>query len=215
MIPRIYDNLEPRLKKNKVLVILGPRRSGKTTLLKNLLKKTKLKYKLDSGDNLSVQDILKSQRFESILPYLSGYQLFALDEAQHVPNIGMALKIIVDQIPEIKVIVTGSSTLDLRGQLGEPLVGRKIDLHLFPISQMELMKNYNQYELKNNLLPQILIYGSYPEVMTAKNMGEKKELIEQITNTYLLKDILEFERVKDSKTIRDLLKLLSFQVGQE
>lgn len=215
MIPRVYTNLESFLRQNKVLVLYGPRRVGKTTLLGELLSQTKLKYKLDSGDNLSVQELLSSQKFDQMLPYLQGYELYALDEAQHVPNIGMALKILVDQLPGIKIIVTCSSSLDLRGQIGEPLVGRKRELTLFPIAQSELLQQHNEYELRHLLLPEMLIYGSYPEVVSENSSKSKQELIEQIINSYLLKDILEFERVKDSKTVRDLLKLVAFQVGTE
>lgn len=196
-------------------MLYGPRRVGKTTLLSELLSRTKLKYKLDSGDNLSVQELLSSQKFDQMLPYFQGYELYALDEAQHVPNIGMALKILVDQLPGLKIIVTGSSSLDLRGQIGEPLVGRKRELTLFPIAQSELLRQHNKYELRHLLLPEMLIYGSYPEVISENSSKSKQELIEQIINSYLLKDILEFERVKDSKTVRDLLKLIAFQVGTE
>lgn len=102
VISRIYDHLEKELRPGKVIVLYGPRRVGKTTVVKNLLAKTKLKYKFDSGDDLSVQEILSSQRFNLILPYLHEVELYVVDEAQHIPNIGMGLKIIVDQIPNIR-----------------------------------------------------------------------------------------------------------------
>src|SRR4030066_2373612 len=124
MISRIYDNLEKYLEPNRAVVIFGPRRVGKTTLLNQFLAKTKLKYKLDNGDNLKVQEILSSQDFAKIIPYVERYQLYAIDEAHKVPKIGMGLKIIVDQITGIKVIATGSSSFELAGPTGEPLTGR-------------------------------------------------------------------------------------------
>lgn len=215
MISRIYDHLEKELRPGKVIVLYGPRRVGKTTVVKNLLAKTKLKYKFDSGDDLSVQEILSSQRFNLILPYLHEVELYVVDEAQHIPNIGMGLKIIVDQIPNIRVVVTGSSSLDLRGQIGEPLVGRKFDFTLYPVSHLELSKEKAPYELTYEVMPQYLVFGGYPEILTAHSLKEKSEIAASIVNSYLLKDILEFEHVKDSKTVRDLLKLIAFQIGSE
>ena len=126
MFKRAYEPLESHLMLNKVLVIYGPRRVGKTTLLQNFLKQTTLKYKLDSGDNIRSQQILSSQDFGQILADVEGYELLAIDEAQNIPNIGMGLKIIVDQLPGIRVIVTGSSSFELAGQVGEPLTGAQI-----------------------------------------------------------------------------------------
>ncbi len=130
MYQRCYEPLDSYLTPNKVLVIYGPRRVGKTTLLQNYLKQTGLKYKLDSGDNLRTQQILSSQDFAQILPYVEGYELLAIDEAQNIPNIGMGLKIIVDHAPGMRVIATGSSSFELAGQVGEPLTGRKLTLSL-------------------------------------------------------------------------------------
>lgn len=214
MIPRVYDDIEKLLEPGRVLVIYGPRRVGKSTLLQNYLKQTTYKYKFDIGDNIKVQQILNSQDFSQIIPYAEGYELLVVDEAQQIENIGMGLKIIVDQLPKIKVIATGSSSFDLANRIGEPLVGRKKTKILYPISQMELLKIYNRFELKTNL-ETFLIYGTYPEVITAKTKSEKTQIIEEITNSYLLKDILTLERVKSSKVLLDLLKLLAFQVGNE
>ena len=211
MIRRIYK-LEELIKPNKVLVIYGPRRVGKTTLLNEFLSGTRLKYKLDSGDNIRIQELLGSQDFNRILEYASGYELIVIDEAQQIPNIGMGLKIVVDQIPGIMVIATGSSSFDLAGAVGEPLTGRKVPLTLYPISHLELLEMYNRYELKERL-DGFLIFGSYPEVVTSKSTKEKIAILEEIVNSYLLKDILTLERVKGSKVLLDLLKLIAFQVG--
>jgi len=214
MYRRAYEPLNNYLKPNKILVIYGPRRVGKTTLLQNFLKQTELKFKLDSGDNVRTQQILSTGDFNRILAYYEGYELIAIDEAQNISNIGKALKIIVDQIPGIKVIATGSSSFELAGQVGELLTGGKKTLILYPMSQYELAFEFNKFEL-NEKLEDYLILGLYPEVVQSQKRAEKIDIITEIADSYLLKDILVFERVKSSRLLLDLLKLLSFQVGNE
>lgn len=214
MIPRAYSPLQNYLTPNKVLVIFGPRRAGKTTLLHTYLQQTPYKYKLDSGDNIRTQHLLGSQAFDQILPYVEGYELLAIDEAQEIPNIGMALKIIVDQLPGIRVLVTGSSSFELAGQVGEPLTGRKRTLTLYPISQAELANTLNQHELKQRL-PEYLVFGAYPEVLEAETVADKIAIITEIATSYLLKDILAFERVRNSRVLLNLLQMLAFQLGNE
>ena len=213
MIKRAY-NLKELIKPNKVLVIYGPRRVGKTTLLNNFLANIKTKYKLDSGDNIRTQQVLSSQDFTQIIEYASGYDLIAIDEAQQIANIGTGLKIIVDQIPDIMVIATGSSSFDLSGAIGEPLTGRKKTITLYPISQQELISIYNRYELKEKL-EEFLVFGSYPEVITSKSRKDRIDVLEEIVNSYLLKDVLTLDRIKGPKVLLDLLKLIAFQVGSQ
>lgn len=213
-IDRIYDNLQKYLKPNKALIIYGPRQVGKTTLLNGFLSKTSLKYRLDSGDNIKISTILSSRDFDKIKEYSFGYNLIAIDEAQKIPHIGEAIKIIIDQIPDIYVIATGSSSFELAGQIGEPLTGRKNTLILYPISQIELKIDKNDYDLKNDL-NNFLIYGTYPEVITAQSRKEKIQIVEELFHSYLLKDILQLDKVKSSKVLLDLLRLLAFQVGNE
>src|SRR3989344_625664 len=215
LLPRIYSNLEKYIESGKVLVIYGPRRVGKTTIVEQYLKTTQWKYKLDSGDNIRTQHTLSSQDFSQILPYVEGYELLVLDEAQNIPNVGMALKILVDQKPNLRIIATGSSSFELSGQVGEPLTGRKTTLTLYPIAQQELLqKTYNHFELKQKL-PDYLIYCSYPEVITATSQKEKISILEELVNSYLLKDILTLENIKGSQTLLSILKLLAFQVGSQ
>ena len=165
ILPRIYDQLEKILEPNKVIVIYGPRRVGKTTLITQFLKQTKLKYRFDTGEDLRIQAVISSQRLDLIKQYVAKNQLIVIDEAQLIPQIGLGLKIIVDHIPNIKVIATGSASFDLSNKIGEPLVGRKWTKILYPISQLELKKTQNPFELKSNL-EQFLIYGAYPEILT-------------------------------------------------
>jgi len=146
--------------------------------------------------------------------YVQGYQLIAIDEAQQIPSIGMGLKIIVDQNPKIRVIATGSSSFDLAHQIGEPLTGRKRTITLFPVAQHELMLWMTRYELKEKL-EEFLIYGNYPQVLTAKSLKEKKLVLLEIAESYLLKDILALDRMRASRILMDLLKLLAFQLGSE
>lgn len=213
-ITRFYEDLGSFLHPNRALIIFGPRRVGKTTLLKDFLSTTKLKSKLDSGDNINIQHILGSQDFEQIKEYAAGYELIAIDEAQRIPSVGLGLKILVDQVPGIRVIATGSSSFELSGQVGEPLTGRKTTLTLYPIAELELASHYNWSELGQQLHER-LVYGAYPEVITASSHTEKARILEELVHSYLLKDILELERVKGSKILLDLLRLIAYQVGSE
>ena len=213
MLERYYSNLEKYIKPNKALIIFGPRRVGKTTLLQNYLSKTKLKYRLDSGDNIKIQNLLSSQDFDRILDYAYGYDLIAIDEAQQIENIGVALKILVDQVPNLSVIATGSSSFDLSQNVGEPLTGRKTTLTLFPVAQTELLKMFTKFEIKERL-SEYLIFGAYPEVLFAKSRQDKIAILNELVESYLLKDILTFENIKKSETLLNLVQLLAFQVGQ-
>lgn len=214
IINRAFSQIEPLLKPNKVVVIYGPRRVGKTTLLNEFLKTTKLKYRLDSGENIRIQEILGSQDFKKISEYIGNNELIALDEAQNIEGIGLGLKIIVDNFPGIKVIATGSSSFDLAGQIGEPLVGRKSTITLYPFAQLELAQEQNTFDLKQKL-EDFLLFGSYPNVYTAKTKDEKIETLNDIADSYLLKDVLAIDSVKKPKIIIDLVKMLALQIGSE
>ena len=206
----LVDHLQP----NKVVVIYGPRQVGKTTLVTEYLKSTPYRYASYVGDNVRVQEILSSQRFSEILPFVEGIELLVLDEAQRIPEIGMALKIIVDQVPGIRVIATGSASFELAGQVGEPLTGRKYTLTLYPVSQLELLQTSRAFDLQERL-PEMLVFGGYPAVVSAKTNQEKRELLLEIAHAYLLKDVLEMEKVKGAKVLLDLLRMIALQVGSQ
>ncbi len=214
MIPRIYDDLSKYLKSNEVLIIYGPRRVGKTVLLGNFLAKTVFRYKLENGGDLGVQEIFVSQRVETFQRYAEGYDLIVIDEAQYIPNIGEGLKLLVDSIPGIKIIATGSASFDLSNKVGEPLTGRSTTLLLYPIAQVELVKELNRYELSQKK-EDYLIFGSYPKILTTRSQEGKIKYLRSLINSYLLKDILALEDVKGSKILLDLLRLLAFQIGNE
>jgi len=212
MIPRYYD-ISHYIKPNNVLIIFGPRQVGKTTLLNHYLSHTSLKYRLDSGDNITIQQVLGSQNFDRILEYAQGYDLIALDEAQNVPHIGTALKILVDQMPGLSIIATGSSSFDLSQAVGEPLTGRKTTITLYPLAQMELAYHLNHYDLKNRL-EEFLIFGSYPAIFTQEKKEDKITRLMELVDSYLLRDILALEHIKKSETLFNLVRLLAFQIGQ-
>ena len=198
----------------KALIIYGPRRAGKTTLLKSYLASCGLRYRLETGDDVRIRHLLGSGDLKQIVAFAEGYDLVAIDEAQQIPDIGMGLKILVDHLPDLRIIATGSSSFDLAGAIGEPLTGRKRTLTLFPISQMELKQQFNSYDLRQRL-DEYLIYGSYPEIVVTEGRKEKIELLEELSGSYLLKDVLALERIRSSRTLLDLLKLVAFQVGSE
>ncbi len=213
-IKRHCADLSPYLKPGRALILYGPRQVGKTTLLTDYLGRLegKVKFRLDSGENIRIAETIGSSDFQKIKEYAAGYELIAIDEAQKIPNVGQGLKILVDQVPGLKIIATGSSSFELAGQIGEPLTGRRTVLTLFPVSQLELAEVYNRYELKEKL-SEYLIYGGYPEVAVSRDLGQKKKILSQIVESYLLKDIFQMEKVKGSKVLMDLLRLLAFQVG--
>lgn len=214
MIPRALDNLGKYLKKGKVLVVYGPRQVGKTTLLKNFLSGTSMKYRLDNGEDLRIAELFYSKNPDTISEYAQGYDLVVIDEAQKIPDIGNGLKMLIDNNPELIVIATGSSSFELAGTVGEPLTGRKRTLTMFPVAQLELSEMFNRYDLKEKL-EEFLLFGSYPEVITAKTKEEKSRIVTELAHSYLLKDILAFDRIRNSRIIFDLLRLLAFQTGSE
>jgi len=193
-------------------MIHGPRQAGKTSLVRHMMNSTEKKSIYVTGDDLRVQEVWSSRSLSLLQDFVQGYDVVIIDEAQKIPHIGTSLKLLVDAESPAQLVVTGSSSFELAGQTGEPLTGRKRTLLLFPIAQMELAKDMNPYELRNNR-ESFLIYGSYPEVLTRQSTADKRELLAEITGSYLLKDILELEQVKGAKVLLDLLRLLAFQVG--
>ena len=214
MITRAYEPLDQYVTPGRVLVIYGPRRVGKTTLLQGYLEGSPLKRRLLSGDDVRVQLALGSQDASQILGLAEGYDLLAIDEAQRVPGIGVGLKILVDQRPDLRVIATGSSSFELAGQVGEPLTGRKRTLELFPIAQCEMLGGMNRQELRERL-EEFLVYGAYPEVVTAQTRQDRIAVLDEIVGSYLLRDILSLNGMRASRTLLELLQLVALQVGAE
>ena len=209
------QQLEVLLEPNKVLVLLGARRVGKTQLIRTYLQQHPNQKTLQlNGDDLSDVRLLEDRSVANYQRLLSSIELLVIDEAQNIPDIGLCLKLIVDQIPGIKVLATGSSMFDLSNRLGEPLVGRKNTLFLYPLAQLELSKTENYKETQEKL-EQRLLYGSYPELEQYTTAEQKQRYLNAIVNDYLLKDILTFDGIRNSAKIYDLLRLVALQLGKE
>jgi predicted AAA+ superfamily ATPase len=206
--------IEENLQKGKVLIIYGPRQTGKTSLLESFKNKTKLKTLNTTGENIRIRTIFENGDLEEILAFVEGYELLIIDEAQTINNIGFALKLLTDHKKELTIIVTGSSSFELANQVGEPLVGRKHTVEMFPIAMLELRNIYNAYEL-NEKLEEFLIYGFYPEVITASTIAKKRKIVTEIANSYLFKDVLRLDNILSSSKINQIVRLLAFQVGSE
>ncbi|KKQ01395.1 MAG: AAA ATPase [Candidatus Roizmanbacteria bacterium GW2011_GWA2_36_23] len=200
---------------NKGLVIYGPRQVGKTTLINDLLSEFQLKTLILNGDQRGEWwELLTSRALSKLSLLVSGYDLVFIDEAQRIPEIGLSLKILLDNFPKLKVIVTGSSSLDLASKISEPLTGRIYSYKLFPISQGELRITKTPYEMETQI-EERLIYGSYPEIFSLEGVLAKSKYLQNLVDTYLYKDLLEFGDMRNSSKIRDLLKLLAFQTGNQ
>ena len=211
----ITELFSKRVLPNKVLILLGARRVGKTAFIKNYLSTIpKEDYLQLNGEDIQDANLLKERSVANYTRLLGNTKLLVIDEAQNIPEIGLILKLIVDSIAGIKVIVTGSSVYDLSNKLGEPLVGRKNTIYLFPFAQMEFSKQEN-YKTTTSKLEERMLFGSYPELEQYPDWNDKINYIKEIINSYLLKDILVYEGIKHSDKIYDLLRLIAFQVGKE
>jgi uncharacterized protein len=210
----LEDQKSTVLKQGKVFVLYGPRRTGKTELIKKIIQDADGKIFTGSGDNLEVREILSTQRLGQLESVFGNYNLIFIDEAQRIPEIGYGLKLLVDHFPEMTIIVTGSSSFDLVNKIGEPLTGRSITRTLFPLSVYEIYNQFGGMKIIQEL-DNLMIYGSYPEILNNLTSDDKKEYLISIRDSYLLKDILEFESVRNPSKITDLLKLLAFQIGNE
>ena len=208
------ENLAAALKPGKVVVIYGARRTGKTTLIKEFLKTETAPSLLVSGEDITVQGYLSSQSVEKLKAFVGNNRLLVIDEAQKVPNIGINLKLIVDHIPDIRIIATGSSSFDLARSIGEPLTGRKTTLIQYPLAQLEIGGIEQRHETDARLESRLL-FGSYPEVVLMQDNREREQYLKEIVSSYLYKDILELEGIRQSAKIGRLLQLIAFQIGKE
>lgn len=198
----------------KIILLLGARQVGKTTLLKEVLKKIDVKSNWLNADESDILQAFTNATTSSQLLQLidTNNKVVVIDEAQQIPDIGKKLKLIYDANPEIQLIATGSSSFELQNKMVEPLTGRKKTFYLFPISYRETVKNRTLFEAKR-LLDTRIIYGSYPDVVN--NPGKEREILIEIANSYLYKDILQLDNIRKSGRIEKLLQALAFQVGSE
>lgn len=210
----IHEEIHHYLKPNKVVVILGARRTGKSVLIEKIISERKENALILNGEDFTTLSLLQPRTVENYRSLLGKSKLLVIDEAQQIPEIGKILKLIVDHIPEIKILVTGSSAFDISNKIGEPLTGRKHTILLFPFSQEEYSQKENILETKGKLNER-LILGNYPELYHLQDKKEKVNYLKELVSSYLLKDILSFEGIRNSEKIFHLLKLIAFQIGKD
>ncbi len=214
-IPRKALNLiKNKVQPGKVIILLGARRVGKTFLLNQYLKDITEKYIFWNGEDFAVHDLLKRRSVQNYKNILGDAKLLIIDEAQKIPDAGMILKLIVDSFENLKIVVTGSSAFDITNLTGEPLTGRKFEITLYPVSENEFRQIEKPGEWFDNL-SQRLVYGNLPELANIENQKDKAEYLREIISSYLLKNILAFENLRNSSKLFDLLKLIAFQAGNE
>lgn len=214
-IPRITENLIlKQIGKQKVMLLYGTRRVGKSTIIENIASKNKKNTLLLQGEDMQVATQLQKRTVANYTRLTKGKSLIIIDEAQAVPEIGKILKLMIDTVKGITVIATGSSSFDLQNSAGEPLVGRNLVYQLYPIAQVELSA-IQDYLTTVHDLEERLIYGSYPELWHLENNEEREIYLKQMINSYLLKDLLMMENIKGADVLYNLLQLLAFQVGSQ
>jgi hypothetical protein len=204
---------QQRLFKGKALLIFGPRQAGKSTFAEQLLALNKDKKALYlNGDDDDTQELLTKPNATKLKNILGNHEILFIDEAQRIPNIGIVLKIIIDQIKNVQVIATGSSAFELANKTNEPLTGRKYEMQLFPFSFAEIANEYGLLEAKRQL-EQRMIYGSYPEIITQPT--EAEEHIKLLANSYLYKDLFRLEQMSKPALLEKIVRALALQVGSE
>jgi predicted AAA+ superfamily ATPase len=202
-----------RIKPQKVMLIYGPRRVGKTLLLREIFNEFEGKKLLLNGESSDTVRMLSDRSISNYKHLFADVSLLAIDEAQHIPEIGMKLKLMVDEIPGLAIVATGSSSFDLQDQAGEPLVGRSTRFMLTPFSIKEINKQQPTFQTITNI-DQYLVYGFYPELISIDSGAEQARYLTEIVDSYLL-DILAIDGVKNAQKMHDLLRLVAYQVGSE
>lgn len=212
---RYFENLLAlKLKSNKVLVLYGARRVGKTQLLKRFVENTQEEVLFLNGDDITTHQLLEIQSTANYKRILGKADILIIDEAQEISHIGKKLKLMVDTIEQLKILVTGSSAFEINNQIGEPLVGRMNTLHLYPIAQLEFSNYENSLDTIHNLSDR-LVFGSYPELLHLENNSEKINYLKELVNNHLLRDILAFEGIKKRDKIIALLQMIAYRAGSE
>ncbi len=214
MYPRLLENqIIEVIGSKRAIVVYGPRQVGKTTLVKKIAAAQGSHLYLNC-DEPDVRSALTDKNSHELRRLIGNYKLVVIDEAQRVANIGLTLKIIIDNNLTDQIIATGSSSFELANRINEPLTGRKIVFTLLPLTYEELVPTLSPLE-RQRVISEAVIYGSYPAITTSIAGSEKKSLLKELTDSALYKDILEFQRIRNPNKIRDLLRLLAYQVGNE
>ena len=209
---KLYKTITEQLFKGKVIILVGPRQVGKTTLLSELVRQSDKKVLSLNCDEPEVQTMLTNTNVAKLRTIIGNNELLVIDEAQKIDNIGLTLKLIVDNIKEVQVVATGSSAFELRNRLNEPLTGRKFEYQMFPISCGEIIDTYGLLEEKRTLENR-LVYGSYPDIIM--HPEEARRYLTELTQSYLYKDILSLDSLRKPQLLDKLLQALAFQMGSE
>jgi predicted AAA+ superfamily ATPase len=210
LLAKIKNSLIP----GKVLILYGPRQVGKTTLAQDLVASIPLRSRLVNADELIYRQPLASQDRQRLDEVLGDAELLVIDEAQRVPNIGLNLKILIDNHPQAIILATGSASFELANKISEPLTGRSLTFNLYPVSYAEMHQTLGVLETRGQL-ERWLVWGGYPAIVTTEDPALREKLLGELVGAYLYRDILEMEGVRRSEKIVDLLRLLAFQIGQE
>lgn len=210
----IIDCIQQELRPQKVMLVYGARRVGKTILIEQIADSYKGKVSILNGEDQVTQALLRERSAANYSNLFAEIDLLVIDEAQHIADIGQILKLIVDTQKNLSVIASGSSSFDLQNTAGEPLVGRSYEFRLYPLSVSEILTQTTRVEMMQQLEWQLL-YGSYPELLSIPEPERKQRYLTEIANAYLLKDILSLDGIKNSGKMMQLLQLLAYQLGSE
>ena len=214
LVRDITENIIRKLQSNKVIIVFGARRVGKTVLVKEILNKINEPVLILNGEDINVHTKLANRSVENYKQILGSYKFLYIDEAQKIPEIGLKLKLMVDEIEGLRIIISGSSSFDIYKDAGEPLTGRKYSFNLFPLSENEYKQVENSIE-KIDKVRERLVFGNYPELLQLPDREDKIDYLNEIISSYLLKDILVYENIRNSQKIFNLLRLIAFQIGGE
>ena len=213
MIPRLLrTQIEKRMFKGKAIIVFGPRQSGKTTLITDLLKDYADQTYSFNGDEPDIRDLFHNATSTKLKSIIGNKTIVFIDEAQRIPEVGLSIKLLVDNYPQIQVIATGSSSLELTDSIREPLTGRKYEFSLFPLAYQEMLNHIGRVE-EDRSIPHRLVFGSYPEIVSSP--GEEIELIKLLADSYLFKDLFNLEQIKKPPLLEKIIRALALQVGNE
>ena len=208
---KLQQVIENRMFKGKAIILVGARQVGKSTLFRQILS-DKTDFLTLSCDDPEVREMLQGINQGELQRVVGNHRIVMVDEAQRVSGIGLAMKLIADNMPEVQLLITGSSSLMLQGSLNEPLTGRKFEYHLYPFSTQELVENKGLLRTKS-MLESRLIFGSYPDIIN--NIGDTREILMILSGSYMYQDLLSMEGVRKPVLIEKLLVALALQVGSE
>ena len=212
MIERSLEKIiRSKLKTGKAIILMGARQVGKTTILKILFEGDRDVLWLN-GDEKDVQDLFLHSSSTRLKVFFGKNKTVIIDEAQRIQEIGLRMKLITDQIPEVQLVATGSSSFELANEINEPLTGRKWEYKMYPISFGEMVNNHGLLEEKR-LLPHRMVYGYYPEVVN--HIGSEKEILKQLSDSFLYKDVLLLDQIQKPDGLIKLLQGLAYQVGSQ